>query len=360
VPASDDAGWETATRSPRPPAPGDHAAFAALCDADGALSETAERYARAVGAGLAPEAGEVELWLRMHGSPYVWPRAFAREGLESASGAPIASWLDGLDAAGERRCGLGFADGGATGVAALVAADVLADLEPLPLRARVGSWLTIEARLLVPAAGAKVVLLGPTGAPQPIATALTGQRVRAPFVLRERGRFLVQVLAEVAGGPRPVLEALVFADLEPPADPAPEPAPGEDAAPEHADPASALFAMSSDVRAREGLPPVARSPELDRVAVEHAGAMRDAGRIGHDVGSGDPAQRLMAAGIPAIRAGENVARARSPRLAHRKLHASPSHRANMLSTDFDSAGVGAVTDSGGQLWVCQIYARSHE
>jgi uncharacterized protein YkwD len=353
----DQGGWETATRSPRAPGPSERDAFGALCTADGALVETAERFALAVRAGRIPDAGELELWLRMQGSPYVWPRAWASEGLDGAPGASIESWLEGLVAVGERRCGLARDERGPTTVVALVAADVLADLETLPLRARVGSWLTLEARLLVPAASAKVILLGPTGPPQPIPTAFAGQRIRAPFVLREPGRFLVQVLAEVSGGPRPVLEALVFADVEPPANPAPDPAPGEESGGESGDPAGAVFAMLSEVRAREGLPALQRRPELDRVALDHAGAMRDAGHIGHDLGSGDPAQRLMAAGIPAIRAGENVAHAASAKLVHRKLYASPSHRANLLSDDFDSVGVGAVTDAQGLLWVCQIYAR---
>jgi uncharacterized protein YkwD len=297
----------------------------------------------------------------MQGSPYVWPRAWARAGADPANAGAIESWLTGFEAVGERRCGLAYAEVGRTKVAALVAADVLADLEPLPVRAGVGTWLTLEARLLVPANGAKVIVLGPTGAPRPIATSFDGNgRVRAPFALREPGRFLVQVLAEVRGGPRPVLEALVFAAVEPPADPAPEPAPGEDAAGHDADAGSAVFAMLSRLRAEQRLPGLSRSAELDRVALDHATAMRDAGRIGHDVGNGGPEQRLAAAGVAATRAGENVAHAATARLAHRKLHASPSHRANLLSTDFDSVGVAAVTDADGLVWVCQIYARSRD
>jgi uncharacterized protein YkwD len=181
--------------------------------------------------------------------------------------------------------------------------------------------------------------------------------VSAPFALDRPGRFLVQVLAEVGGGPRPVLEALVFADVEPPASAEPEPAPGEDAADPAEDPALALERMLAQARKEEGLPALRRDEGLDRVAQGHAEAMRDAGRIGHDLGRGDPAERARAAGLELISAGENVALARSLVLVHRKLFASPSHRANMLSPSFDAVGIGAVGDGSGRVWVCQLFGQ---
>jgi uncharacterized protein YkwD len=153
-----------------------------------------------------------------------------------------------------------------------------------------------------------------------------------------------------------VLEALVFAGIDPPLQPEVDPAPGERAARAGAPPADALASMLAATREAEGAKPLVRVAELDRVALEQAEAMRGAGRIGHDLGGGDPVARVQRS-LPGVTlSGENVALAASAPLAHRRLYASPSHRANMLSDQFDSVGVGAVADARGMLWVCQIFA----
>jgi uncharacterized protein YkwD len=115
--------------------------------------------------------------------------------------------------------------------------------------------------------------------------------------------------------------------------------------------------MLNIARKKEGLRPLRRVVELDRVALAHAQLMRDSGRLGHDVGSGNPAARVAAAGLPVSSAGENVAHSMSVLHAHRSLYASPSHRANLLSGVFDSVGIGVAVDADGTLWVCQLYAR---
>jgi len=362
--ASSGTGWQTATRSPEPGSPDGPAGSELLGEScqlrDGALDRVAAALAKRFAAGEAlPDTVELELLLRQQGAPYVWPRSFARSqsGDPAAAGVRLQSWLASSTPAGEQRCGLAVEQRGPETSLAVVAADALADLESLPLRARVGSWLTVRATLRVPASGAKVVLLGPSRSPRPLPTAFDGQRLSAPFALDRPGRFLVQVLAEVEGGPRPVLEALVFADVEPPARAEPEPAPGETAAATETDPAEAIERMLAQARNEEGLPRLHRDALLDQVAQGHAEAMRDAGRIGHDLGRGDPAERTRAAGLELISAGENVALASSVVLVHRKLFASPSHRANMLSPRFDAVGIGAVRDGSGRVWVCQLFGQ---
>ncbi len=105
-----------------------------------------------------------------------------------------------------------------------MAIDVLADLRPLPTAVSSGTGSSVDAKLLVPASEAKVLVLGPSGRPFAVPTSRDGEQVRAPG--GSSGVWLTQVLATVAGGPRPVAEALVHADV----DPAPEysalPAPG--------------------------------------------------------------------------------------------------------------------------------------
>ena len=166
----------------------------------------------------------------------------------------------------------------------------------------------------------------------------------------------MQVLAVVEGGPRPVVEALVHADVEPSRDYAEAAAPGEELAANASDDAGALHAMINGARAREGAPALVRDPRLQALADEHAAAMRAARRIAHDLGAGTSASRVQAAGIPASSSGENVAHAADVVRAHRALWASPSHRENLLIERFSAVGVGVARDEDGSVWVCEIFA----
>ena len=93
---------------------------------------------------------------------------------------------------------------------------------------------------------------------------------------------------------------------------------------------------------------------LDAVAEEHVRKMHAAGRIAHDSGDGNLVARLEDDGIVARLVGENVARAQTVALAHRALHASPSHRSNLLNPRFREAGFAAV-ESDGLVWVCEVF-----
>jgi len=62
------------------------------------------------------------------------------------------------------------------------------------------------------------------------------------------------------------------------------------------------------------------------------------------------------AGLHVRVCGENVAHAETLALAHRALYASPSHRANLLSSSFDRIGVGVVRDADGSVWVTEELA----
>jgi hypothetical protein len=300
--------------------------------------------------------------LRAAGAPYVWPRAWLFNGSEGegeTAKARMQRWLGSFDGGGVRRCGvvLRHEAGSRLSVAAL-AVDVLADLEPLPTRARIGQWIEVRATLRVPASEAKLVVLGPRGAPRPVPTTLDAGRVRARFNADVPGAWLVQLLGAVDGGPRPLLEALVFAGTEPPKAPITSKAPGEDAPERAGDPRAALYAMVNAARVSERVATLARDPRLEALANEHAEAMRRARKTAHDTGDGDLNQRLERAGLE-LSAGENVAHAGSAALAQRALWASPSHRENLLFRGFNVVGIGVAPDSDGTLWVCQIFASSH-
>jgi uncharacterized protein YkwD len=239
-----------------------------------------------------------------------------------------------------------------------VAVDALADLAPLPTRARTGQWLTVGARMRVPASGGAVMVLGPSGAPRRVTAWFEGATLRARFALDRPGEFKVQVLASTATGPRPVVEATVFADATPPSHAGEEGA-SEDApadATQDDDESSALARMLASARAESGEPPLARDARLDALAAEHARSMAAAQTVAHDVGNGDPGARVQAAGLWYDALGENVAHAVTAALAHRSFWASPSHRANMLRRDFSHVGVAAVRDARGDLWVVETFA----
>ena len=356
--------WKPSTSSPGPAQAADartKALLAACGTPDAALAAVAQRNVdrQLAGMGLFP-SDELAFTLRAAGDPHVWPRAWSVSGPQLGEDdllKRVTTWAGNSRAQGARRCGLARgvgADG--THVTAAIAVDVLADLSPLPTTARVGQWLNLEGTMLVPATAAKVVLLGPRGAPRTVVASLSGNRVRSSFAVDQPGPWLVQVLATVSTGPRPVLEAAVFAGVTPPGAYVRAAAPGEGAAQGVSDDGEAMRRMINAARATEGLPALVRDVELEKLALEHSEEMKRNKMVGHDVGGGDPRARIEAAGIKARLAGENVASASSLQGAHRALWSSPSHRGNLLGERWTRVGVAVVRGADGFVWVTELFA----
>lgn len=363
LPAGDPAlaGWQPATRSPRATqTDGLARRLSALCARqDGALDAVAERLSeRLLDGRPALDPAELTFELRAAGAPYVWPRSwsYSGPGLDSDDAVSRAErWLASPNSMGKPTCGAAHRTGNGQAAVTLVLADALADLEPLTTTAHVGQWLDVTAHALVPTSDAKVVVLGPRGGPRAIPTSVDQGTVRARFAPSSRGSWLVQVVADVATGPRPVAEALVHADASPPAGYHAAPAPGEEAGASGGDDGDALVRMVNAARASEGLGPLRRDADLDTAAREQAEAMRDARVLGHDVGKGSVGDRLAALGLSPRAYGENVARAATPGRAHRAIWSSPSHRSNVLEPRYDSVGVGVARGPEG-LWVAEVFA----
>jgi uncharacterized protein YkwD len=357
--------WRAATESPRPYAPTSSLAalYAACGTPDAALAEVAARAARRlVDARALPSSDEIAFALHAAGDPHPLPRAYgiAGEGLDEVDvTAKFTALLAGARSFGVRRCGVARADG-ADGRAALdvITVDPMADLAPVPTTARVGQWITLDARMLVPATEAKVVVLGPRGAPKTVLASLDRGRIRSTFAVDAPGTWLVQVLATISVGPKPVLEAFVHAGVAAPTHFTSQAAPGEDAAKGTADDADAMTRMVNAARASEGLGALRRSAELDRVARAHAKSMQKKRLVAHDVGDGDATARAQALGVPTGHVfGENVASAQTLERAHRILWASPSHRANVLYPTYTELGIGVVKDADGAVWVTETFRR---
>jgi uncharacterized protein YkwD len=355
--------WKTATSSPRTAIVDAQVAplLAACGSADGALIEVAARAARRQADGSALlGADELAFNLRASGDPHVWPRAWSIAGQaldDEDVGRRIRAWLAPWNTLGLRRCGVArMASTAGNTVVAVIAIDALADLSPLPTTARVGQWITLDGAMLVPASGAKVVLLGPRGAPKAVPVSLTGDKIHSTFSVDQPGAWVVQVLATVSTGPRPVLEAMIYAGSLPPGQFVPAPAPGESASQGAKDDDDAMLRMINAARASEALSPLLRDATLDRLAKVHSEEMLKARLVGHDVGTGDPSARLRAAGVNAHIAGENVATASSLENAHRALWASPSHRGNLLLDQFVRVGVAVVRAPDGMVWVTEMFS----
>jgi uncharacterized protein YkwD len=333
----------------------------ALCGAnDTALQAVAQRNLKSlIDAGSLLPSDDLSFTLRAEGDPHVWARAWSLSGQilqEDDIARRMKGWIAGFTALGERRCGIarGTRSDGAS-VMVAVGIDALADMAPLPTSARVGQWLKLEGKMLVPASAVKVILLGPRGAPKTVIASLSGDSIRSTFSVDQEGPWLVQVLATVSTGPRPVLEAMVFAGSSPPSRFVALPAPGEEAAKGAQDDPDAMLRMVNAARALEGLPALARDPRLDKLAQAHTDEMIKARMVGHDVGKGDLRARMTASGLRVRIAGENLASARSIEHAHRALWASPSHRDNILYSDFRRMGAAAVRAPDGAVWVAEVF-----
>ncbi len=239
---------------------------------------------------------------RVGGDPHVWPRAWIVSGRamdHDSTVKKLEQWRTTFHDIGERRCGIasGYARDG-TQIVAAIALDAVADLTTsIPTRTHAGTWLSVDAKMLVPATGARIVIVGPGGEPHTIPSSFDGTNVRGRFAPDRAGEFTVQVVADVATGPRPVLEAKTFADVDPPQRMPSLAAPGESASNGVTDERTALAAMVQALRTQQSLGALRRDSRLDAVALSHAQRMKDAHTVGHDVGDGDPAQRLQNAGL---------------------------------------------------------------
>jgi uncharacterized protein YkwD len=319
------------------------------------LTEVAHQVvSRRVTGALAFDDRQLQQLARAAGVPQPLPRAWLLSGDHPATEVTqrLERWRRSWAKQGAPlRCGVARgADAQGVSVVAVVAVEALADLASMPRRVRGSQWLSLDATLQVPAEDAKVVLLGPSGRPRRVLTSLSDGHVRSRFSLDRPGRWLVQVLAMVEGGPEPLIEAEVFVDKEPPAKL------DESKSDPRGETAGALLRLLNGARKSERVPRLRHDSTLDGLARAHAIAMVRAGKVAHDVGEGTPDERVEAAGIEAERIGENLARAPTVNRLHRALWDSPSHRDNMLDPEFQRVGIAIVADKSGRLWAVQLFA----
>lgn len=119
---------------------------------------------------------------------------------------------------------------------------------------------------------------------------------------------------------------------------------------------SRMLAMVNEERSAHGLQPLRADPELAEVARAHSRDMFRRGYFSHYTPEGgDLGDRLRAAQVRYLLAGENLALARNLRTAHQGLMDSPGHRANILRPQYGRLGIGVLDGGRHGLMVTQNF-----
>ena len=117
-----------------------------------------------------------------------------------------------------------------------------------------------------------------------------------------------------------------------------------------------MLALVNAERIAAGLQPLVVDPELAQVARAHSEDMFRNGYFSHDSSTtGSPFDRINAAGIAYVVAGENLALAPTLSVAHEGLMDSPGHRANILEPSFGRVGIGAISSPGRGTMYTQLF-----
>jgi hypothetical protein len=113
-------------------------------------------------------------------------------------------------------------------------------------------------------------------------------------------------------------------------------------------------------RARAGLPSLQVDDRLTRAARAHTAGMAKKNLLTHDL-PGEPTlpKRLAATGLRFNNDAENVAFNSDINRVHQGFMNSPGHRANILSPNYNTVGIG-VLQSGDVYWVTEDFAHRLE
>ncbi len=117
-----------------------------------------------------------------------------------------------------------------------------------------------------------------------------------------------------------------------------------------------MLDLVNQERVAAGLSPLQADPELTEVARKHSADMFARGYFAHDTPEGlSPFDRMKAANVRFITAGENLALAPTIPVAHTGLMNSPGHRANILRREFGRVGIGVMDGGMRGLMVSQEF-----
>jgi uncharacterized protein YkwD len=258
-------------------------------------------------------------------------------------------------AAGQVRYGLATARGvrGGTKVS-LVMQDPPLEVEPFPRKLDPKADAVLTGRLLGPLQNPKVLISDPRGKlqqPEP----KPGKEFSAPLSCGGRkGRMAVEIRAEEQGQPRVAANFPVFCGIDPPAS-AQLPTPGGDVAQKE----RTIFEQINAERTEADLPPLKWDDKVSQVARSVSESEAKGG--GGGSATSDLAERLKAAGIASSTVLLNPGAARTAEDVQRLFSLSPVYRANYMSTDATSAGIGVANgkdpQGGNVAFVTELFVR---
>jgi uncharacterized protein YkwD len=117
-----------------------------------------------------------------------------------------------------------------------------------------------------------------------------------------------------------------------------------------------MLELVNEERKKQGLKALKPDPELTLVARKHSQDMFARGYFSHVTPEGKaPADRIRAAHVAFVTAGENLALAPTLNLAHTGLMNSPGHRANILHKAYGRLGIGILDGGRHGLMVTQNF-----
>lgn len=117
-----------------------------------------------------------------------------------------------------------------------------------------------------------------------------------------------------------------------------------------------MLILINQERKKEGLTPLKADPEIAQVARAHSIDMFVRGYFSHFTPEKkSPFDRIRAAKVSFITAGENLALAPTLAIAHTGLMESPGHRANILHKSFGRVGIGIVEGGSHGLMITQNF-----
>ncbi len=122
-----------------------------------------------------------------------------------------------------------------------------------------------------------------------------------------------------------------------------------------------LVRLTNQERVKAGLPELKVEARLTAAARQHAALMAERGELAHDL-SGEPnlSSRVAATGLRFNAVAENVSRSDEPNTAasvNRGLMNSPPHRENILGSQYNAIGIGAVR-RGRDVFITEDFARA--
>jgi uncharacterized protein YkwD len=257
--------------------------------------------------------------------------------------------------AGQVRYGLATTRGARGGYkVSLAMQDPPLELDPFPRKLDLQAEATLSGRLLGPLQNAKVLISDPRGKLQQ-PESKPGKEFTVPVSCGGRkGRIAVEIRAEEQGQPRIAANFPVFCGIDPPTS-AQLPRPSADVAQQE----RTVFEQINAERTEADLPPLKWDDKVAQVARSVSESEAKGG--GGGSATADLAQRLKAAGIASPIVLVNPGAARTAEDVQRPFSLSPVYRANYMSTDATTAGIGVANGKdpqGGNLaFVTELFVR---